>query len=93
MRHDHDSDIAKGAVEQEDRTPNGNSSMAGQLGHRTGNSMIKDNDSDFPEPGGNPEHSGEREQESNPEGKGQSQEPGFRQKRNQGDRKEDPLAS
>ncbi len=55
----HDSDISKGAMEQEDRSQYGNSSMAGQLGHRTTNRMIKDSDSDFPEPGSNPEHSGE----------------------------------
>ncbi len=57
-----DNDIGKGAMEQEDRTQYGNSSMAGQLGHRTTNRMIKDSDSDFPEPGSNPEHSGEPEE-------------------------------
>ncbi|HTC93670.1 MAG TPA: hypothetical protein VK699_09470 [Terriglobales bacterium] len=57
-----DNDIGKGAMEPEDRTQHGNSSMAGQLGHRTTNRMIKDSDSDFPEPGSNPEHSGELEE-------------------------------
>ena len=57
-----DNDIGKGAMEPEERTQHGNSSMAGQLGHRTTNRMIKDSDSDFPEPGSNPEHSGEPEE-------------------------------
>ena len=56
----HDSDIGKGAVEQEDRFQHGNYSMHGQLPHRTADHLIKDADSDFPEPGSNPEHSGER---------------------------------
>jgi hypothetical protein len=30
-----------------------------QLGHRDQDPMLKDADSDFPEPGQNPEHSGE----------------------------------
>lgn len=55
--------------------------------------MVKNNDSDFPEPGSNPEHSGEPEEKKNPEGATQNQDPGHRQKRNQGDRREDPLAS
>jgi hypothetical protein len=61
---EHDSDSAKGAVEQEAPTQHGNSSLRGQLGHRTANEMIKENDSDFPEPGGNPEHTGEPEMEA-----------------------------
>jgi len=61
MKRDwHDSDISKGAMEQEDRLQYGNCSMSGQLPHRTADRMIKDADSDFPEPGNNPEHSGER---------------------------------
>jgi len=60
-----DQDAGKGAVEQDDR-PNkdknkSNTSLAGQLGHRTENPLVKSSDSDFPEPGGNPEHSGEPE--------------------------------
>ena len=56
-----DSDMQKGAVEQE-------ASMAGhpkthnlnsQLGHRDEDEMLKDADTDFPEPGSNPEHSGQ----------------------------------
>ncbi len=51
----------KGAVEQEDRDQRGNTSMQGQLGHRDQDPMLKDADSDFPEPGESPEHSGETE--------------------------------
>ena len=58
-KHERDNDTSKGTVESESPKQRGNSSMRGQLGHRTKNKMIKDNDSDFPEPGGNPEHSGE----------------------------------
>jgi hypothetical protein len=35
--------------------------LQGQLGHRDPDPMIKSADSDFPEPGGSPEHSGEPE--------------------------------
>jgi hypothetical protein len=52
-----DQDRSKGAEEPE--TQGGNTSMQGQLGHRDQEPMLKDNDSDFPEAGGNPEHSGE----------------------------------
>ena len=50
-----DQDAGKGAVEGDD----GNTSMAGQNPHRVRTRMVKDNDSDFPEPGGSPEHSGQ----------------------------------
>jgi hypothetical protein len=56
-----DPDAHKGATESDrdqDATP---VSMTGQLGHRTSDPMIKDADSDFPEPGESPEHSGEPE--------------------------------
>ena len=53
-----DADAHKGAVEGDD---NSNTSMSGQNPHRTGSSMVKANDTDFPEPGNNPEHSGERQ--------------------------------
>jgi hypothetical protein len=53
--------ITKKAVEKELPKQKGNTSLRGQLGHRTSDPMIKDSDSDFPEPGGNPEHSGEPE--------------------------------
>jgi hypothetical protein len=53
-----DSDFQKGAVKGEgvDQT-----SLHGQLGHRDEDDLIKDSDSDFPEPGSNEEHSGERQ--------------------------------
>jgi hypothetical protein len=56
-----DQDREKGAVEQDERTQSGNTSMQGQLGHRDQDPMLKGADSDFPEPGENPEHTGERE--------------------------------
>jgi hypothetical protein len=57
-----DQDRGKGALEQEDPTQPGNNSMRGQLGHRDQNPMLKDADTDFPERGENPEHSGEPEE-------------------------------
>jgi hypothetical protein len=64
-----DQDSAKGATEGEDRKNEdrnkedqknqGNVGLQEQLGHRDQDSMLKDADSDFPEPGQNPEHSGE----------------------------------
>ena len=93
-RHRHaDSDLLKGAAEPDGPQQHGNTSLAGQLGHRTEDEMIKSSDTDFPEPGGNPEHSGEQEEKKSPEGVLQDQDPGHRQKQNQGDQREDPLAS
>ncbi len=56
-----DSDFQKGALEEETSTPskNGRPNLQGQLGHRDQDAAIKDADSDFPEPGSSPEHSGE----------------------------------
>ena len=56
----HDSDVHKGAVE-DDQAGNqpGGPSMQGQLDHRSSDPDVKDNDSDFPEPGSNAEHSGQ----------------------------------
>jgi hypothetical protein len=62
-----DSDAHKGAVESE--TPKTNRSnhdkLAEQLPHRSADPLIKnrdaDNDTDFPEPGQVPEHSGQNE--------------------------------
>jgi len=88
-----DPDLQKGAVEPDRPKQKSNNSLQGQLPHRTEDEMVKNNDSDFPEPGSNPEHSGERGEKKNPEGATQNQDPGHRQKRNQGDRREDPLAS
>jgi hypothetical protein len=60
-----DQDRGKGAVEQDrPHEPAGNTSMQGQLGHRDQNPLLKASDTDFPEPGGNPEHSQEPTQES-----------------------------
>ena len=56
-----DPDASKGAVEQNAPDQPTNTSMEGQLPHRTSNSLIKSNDTDYPEPGENPEHSGEPE--------------------------------
>jgi len=54
-----DQDTAKGATETEDHKVAGNIGLQEQLGHRDQDPMLKDADSDFPEPGQNPEHSGE----------------------------------
>ncbi len=55
-----DPDRGKGAVEQDrPQEPAGNTSMQGQLGHRDQDAMLKSSDTDFPEPGAGPEHSGE----------------------------------
>lgn len=57
---DNDPDAAKGATENEEHTHDGNAGLTGQLGHRDQDSILKDADSDFPEPGGGPEHSSGR---------------------------------
>ncbi|MGC2184324.1 MAG: hypothetical protein WA637_13670 [Terriglobales bacterium] len=54
-----DQDRGKGAVEQDRPMGPDNTSMPGQLGHRDQDPMLKSSDTDFPEPGGSPEHSGE----------------------------------
>lgn len=56
-----DPDGNKGAVEQNAPGQPTNTSMQGQLPHRTEDPLVKSNDTDFPEPGENPEHSGEPE--------------------------------
>ncbi len=53
-----DQDRFKGALEQDDRSQPGNNSLQGQLGHRDQDPMLKSADTDFPEPGENPEHTG-----------------------------------
>jgi hypothetical protein len=57
-----DSDAHKGAVEEETSAPSKTDrpNLSGQQGHRDEDEMIKDADTDFPEPGSSPEHSGER---------------------------------
>ena len=59
MENHRDQDREKGAVEQDDPRQKTNSSISGQLGHRDQDPLIKRSDTDFPEPGENPEHSGE----------------------------------
>ena len=59
-----DQDRGKGAVEQDrPQEPSGNTSLQSQLGHRDQNALLKSSDTDFPEPGGNPEHSQEPTEE------------------------------
>jgi hypothetical protein len=59
MDQHRDQDRLKGALEQDDQEQKTNTSMRGQLGHRDQDPLIKQFDTDFPEPGENPEHSGE----------------------------------
>jgi hypothetical protein len=56
---DNDPDRAKGATEEEEHHHDGNLGLSEQLGHRDQDPRIKGVDSDFPERGGSPEHSGE----------------------------------
>jgi len=55
-----DQDRAKGAIETEVHVHDGNLGLAGQLGHRDQDPRLKGYDTDFPEPGGSPEHTGTR---------------------------------
>jgi hypothetical protein len=57
-----DQDKSKGATEDDHNKQPGNPALQGQLGHRDPDPLIKDADSDFPEPGLNPEHTGEPEE-------------------------------
>ncbi len=57
---DNDPDRAKGATEGEEHHHDGNLALSEQLGHRDQDPRMKGSDTDFPEPGENPEHSGER---------------------------------
>ena len=59
MSEQKDQDRLKGALEKEAKNQQGNTSMQGQLGHRDQDPMLKSADTDFPEPGESPEHSGE----------------------------------
>ena len=100
-----DADAGKGAVEGDGRGPtekeqSGNTSLAGQNPHRTDSRLVKANDTDFPEPGGSPEHSGQQNTATDRQGRAQSteseqvnQDPGERQKKNQSGEKDDPLAA
>lgn len=55
----HDADLQKGAIEDDPKSHPGeaHNRLANQLPHRDSNEEIKENDSDFPEPGSSPEHS------------------------------------
>jgi hypothetical protein len=61
----HDSDVHKGAVESESPRDHTHDPMRNQLPHRSAGSFIKDreddHDTDFPEPGKTPEHSGQHD--------------------------------
>jgi hypothetical protein len=57
---DNDPDKAKGATEPEEHDHTQNEGLASQLGHRDQDPLLKDADSDFPEPGNGPEHSAGR---------------------------------
>ena len=81
ITNDIDNDAHKGAIEADKPNQPTQTSLEGQLPHRDQDPRIKGQDTDFPEPGENPEYSGER------------QEPGFSQKTNQNDQKDDPLAA
>ena len=56
-----DADACKGTIEdvpaEQTQPGEGQHRLANQLPHREHDQEIKDNDSDFPEPGSNPEHS------------------------------------
>ncbi|MGC1433375.1 MAG: hypothetical protein WA811_14110 [Candidatus Sulfotelmatobacter sp.] len=49
---DNDPDRAKGAIEIEEHHHDGNLGLSEPLGHRDQDPLIKDADSDFPEPDG-----------------------------------------
>jgi hypothetical protein len=58
-----DEALRKGAVEGDGRHPDGkgrneHTSLSGQLGHRDQDEMLKENDTDFPEPDAKAEHTG-----------------------------------
>ena len=63
MADEKDSFAQKGAVEQDSPGQKTNTSLSGQLPHRNENPLLKSSDSDYPEPGENPEHSGEPEED------------------------------
>ena len=56
---DNDPDRAKGATEEDQHDHEQNKGLADQLGHRDQDPLLKDADSDFPEPDASPEHSSE----------------------------------
>ena len=96
MQH-RDEDAGKGALEQDRREQKTNTSLAGQNSHRDQDPLLKANNSDFPEPGQNEEHTGEphvaNELDADTEAACQKESPGSRQKENQNQQKDDPLAA
>ena len=59
-----DGDLHKGATEDDSPHMPGEQDtahnyMSGQVGHRNAEDLLQENDSDFPEPGSNAEHSGQ----------------------------------
>ncbi len=59
-----DSDEHKGAVEDDlphlrGERPEPHGSLSGQIGHRESNPLEEGEDTDYPEPGSSPEHSGQ----------------------------------
>ena len=56
-----DADERKGAVEQDSRDQETNTTLRGQMQHRNKSPMADTMDTDFPEPGMNPEHTGQNE--------------------------------
>jgi hypothetical protein len=99
----------KGAVEQDRPEQKTNTSLTGQIGHRHKGAIVDTNDTDFPEPGESPEHSGELMEQKSPRQENEErerlereadqvqdevdQQPGDRQRRNQNEEKDDPLAA
>lgn len=90
-----DPDLRKGAVEEHQPRRRSQSSLRGQLPHREHDPLIKDHDSGIPEPGQNPEHTGQLSGAQLPEVKEvrERQASGDRRKRTRNDRREDPLPS
>ena len=58
QRDDKDEAAGKGAVEDDGRQGEHPGSLSGQLGHRDQEELLKENDTDFPEPDAEAEHSG-----------------------------------
>ncbi len=59
-----DEALRKGAIEEDDmhsdaKRPSQRSSFNSQLGHRDQDEMLKENDTDFPEPDAKAEHTGQ----------------------------------
>ncbi len=104
-RDTHNPDEKLGAIEQNRPGQETNAApLRAQMDHRSNNPLIKQNDTDYPEPGSNPEYSMQQEDKqkdlnrkdpdgNNPEGNLNDQDPGERQKENQNQQGDDPLAA